>query len=357
MHKDDQMTPRQRASALKKGEAVDRYPISLFFGAPGHSLMGWDKYQEGASPRNIAAVRRKVYEVFGNDNAGVGYGLHGMAIALGAKMSDDPHVPSAILEHPLKDIHDQSMLHLETFTLQENAGIRTCFEAARILRDEIGDEIDVCMDFPGPITCASAIAGTPALLKGMLKSPTDIHQLLYFITTALIQMAEPFIKDGFTITISDPIASGSILSKKHFRSFVLPYSQRFIYSCMKLGAPPITGHICGDTTNLLEDLVECGYHALSLDNRVDLAVAKEKIGHLVGLIGNVDPVEKLYAGTTEDVRAAVRECMRKAWDSPKGYTIGVGCDSVYGVPLENVFAYMNEARKCAQYPLNPENFA
>ncbi len=41
MHKDDLMTPIERAKALGKKEPVDRMPISMFYGAPGHSLPGW----------------------------------------------------------------------------------------------------------------------------------------------------------------------------------------------------------------------------------------------------------------------------------------------------------------------------
>ena len=40
VHKDDQMTPKQRSAALAKGQAVDRMPIALFYGSPAPGLMG-----------------------------------------------------------------------------------------------------------------------------------------------------------------------------------------------------------------------------------------------------------------------------------------------------------------------------
>jgi uroporphyrinogen decarboxylase len=106
----------------------------------------------------------------------------------------------------------------------------------------------------------------------------------------------------------------------------------------------------------LEDIADCGYAAFSLDNVVDLAVAKERIGSRIHLIGNVDPSNVLYLGTPEIVRTAVRECFRKAGDSPGGYTIATGCDTVYGTPLENSFAFMAEAREQARIQPRPKKF-
>ena len=83
MHKDDLMTPVERAKALKKGESVDRLPISMFYGAVGHALMGWTRRQEVENARSVADVQKKIYETFGCDSVSASYGLHGMAIAFG----------------------------------------------------------------------------------------------------------------------------------------------------------------------------------------------------------------------------------------------------------------------------------
>lgn len=356
MHPDDQMTPVERARALAKGERIDRYPINLFWGAPAHALLGWTRRQEQASGANIAAVKRKVYETFGCDGVNADYGLHGMAVAFNAKVTDPEHLPFSILEHPVKNIQDLSCLDLERLTVAKDPTASKCYEACQILRQELGDEVSCSMGFPGPFTSASALAGTSQLLKSLITQPEAVHRLLEFTTAGLLQLVRPFIAAGFPISISDPVASGTILSKPRFRSFVLPYSQKLVAGCKAMGATGVGVHICGDTTNLLEDVVECGYTSFSIDNVVDLAVAKERIGAKIPLIGNVDPVNILYRGTSEDVRQAVRACCRKAWDSPKGYIIATGCDTVYGTPLENAYAFMEEARKCAQFPYDPANF-
>lgn len=356
MHKDDQMTPMERAAALAKGEAVDRYPISMFYGSSAHALLGWTRQKESADGRSIAEVQKKVYETFGCDGVSTSYGLHGMAVTFGAKMSDDPHLPPSILEHPIKDISDLSMLNLEKVTVKTDSRAKKCYEAVHILRDELGHEVGCGMGLTGAFTSASSLVGPQKFLKALINNSEQAHKLLEFTTEAVLQLAEPFVREGYNLMIADPMASGTILSKKHFREFVLPYSRRIVEGCRSFAPISVSVHICGNTTQILEDIVECGYGTISLDNKVDLAVAKERIGSQIRLMGNVDPVEVMYYGTTDMVKAAVKACCRKAWDNPKGYTISTGCDTVYGMPIENAYAFMDEARKCIRYPMAPENF-
>jgi len=356
MHKDDLMTPVERAKALAKGEPVDRLPISMFYGAPGHSLLSWTRIQEKADARSLAEVQKKIYEVFGCDSVSVAYGLHGMPIAFGAVMSDPEHQPPAILENPIKNINDLSMLDLERVTVKTDPTVKQCYEAALILREELGHEVNCSMGFTGAFTCASGLVGTEQLLRALHRQPEQVHKLLDFITQALLQLARPFLEEGFNVSIADPVASGTIIQKKRFQEFVVPYARRFVEGCEAIKPGPICCHICGNTSKLLEDMVDCGYKMISLDNVVDLALAKDTVGHSVHLIGNVDPIGIVYLGTPEQVKAGVRECFQKAWDSPCGFTTSTGCDSAYGTPLENSLAFMAEARKCAKYPLSPENF-
>jgi hypothetical protein len=51
---------KERNSALARGEAVDRYLIARFYGAPTHALLGWIRRGEIVSANNKAAVKIKV---------------------------------------------------------------------------------------------------------------------------------------------------------------------------------------------------------------------------------------------------------------------------------------------------------
>ncbi len=357
MHKDDQMTPKERRAALSIGKDIDRTPISMSYHAPGPRLMGWTIRQGYASARTCADIQKKIYDVFGIDGVNASYGSHAMGIAFGAIMSDPENDIPAILEHPIKDITDLSILDLDVITIKNDSNAKKCFEMAQMLLEEVGDEVDCAFDATGPFTSAYALLGLEKLLRAIITNPDQVHKLMEFTTMASLQLAKPFLELGLSISISDPVATGSLLRKSHFDEFVVPYSHRFITGCKAISPCSITGHICGNTTAILESMVECGYDVISLDNMVDLKLAKERIGDKVHLLGNVDPVNIILFGTQDDVKASVRECFAKAWDNPKGYTVGTGCDTPLTAPLENSLAFVEMARKCAKYPLNPDNFS
>jgi uroporphyrinogen decarboxylase len=114
--------------------------------------------------------------------------------------------------------------------------------------------------------------------------------------------------------------------------------------------------MCGNTSRIWKEMADTGAGVLSLDNAIDLARAKVEVGHRVPLLGNVHPTEVMYLGTPDDVRANVRACLAKAWDTPKGYILGLGCGLPIDTPPENILALVDAAREYGRWPLDPERF-
>jgi len=112
--------------------------------------------------------------------------------------------------------------------------------------------------------------------------------------------------DGIGFNITDPVASGSLLSPKQYRTFSLPYTQRLVQAMKEESELEVTIHICGDTSKILPDLAQTGVDFISLDQKVDLAEAKASVGDQVGIIGNVDPVQYFLDGHPESMEGAVR---------------------------------------------------
>jgi len=104
-------------------------------------------------------------------------------------------------------------------------------------------------------------------------------------------------------------------------------------------------------------MADTGVAILSLDDAIDLAEAKAQVGHRLALLGNIRPTTVMFLGKPDDVRANVRECPAKAWDSPKGYILGLGCSLPIGTPPRNVHALIGTAREFGRRPLDPDRFA
>jgi uroporphyrinogen decarboxylase len=180
--------------------------------------------------------------------------------------------------------------------------------------------------------------------------------LIHFCNEGLKMIYREFIKEGAVILLCDPIASGTILNRKQYLDFVLPYTIDLMKDIHDAGGM-VCYHICGDTTAIVGDMVTSGCDLLSVDNRVDLVHAKNQAGHKVPILGNVDPVETMYLGTPLDVDLAVKTCIQKGYDSPNGYILATGCDLNGKIPLENIDQLMASARKYGKWPLDPKNFS
>jgi uroporphyrinogen decarboxylase len=71
-------------------------------------------------------------------------------------------------------------------------------------------------------------------------------------------------------------------------------------------------------------------------------------------MGNVAPVTTIGKGKPEDVISEARACLRKAYDSPKGFILSPGCQIPIGAPVENIQALMDAARIYGRWPIDPE---
>lgn len=295
------------------------------------------------------------YERFGNDLLVVEYGLHGVGIALGSKMNDPEESVPAIMSYVLEDLNDIDKLDMSKLELNNDKLFQLHIEAAEILIDKLGKEVPTGVLISGPFTAAASIYKTENFLRATRKNPEKVHELVKFCTEALKMICREFIKRGVLILLCDPIASGTILNRKQYLEFVLPYTidlMQDIHEAKGL----VCYHICGDTTSIVGDMVKSGCDMLSIDNRVDLAYTKQVAGDKVPILGNVDPVEVLILGSTQEVDSAVKTCMQKAYDSPCGYILASGCDLSGNVPLENIDQFMASARKYGKWPIDPKNF-
>lgn len=352
MHKDDQMTPKERAFALFSGKPVDRMPIKLF--SPYIGMNFGVSYQEAfVEAKSRAHWLIESYKRFGQDGLSVNYRLDGIPVAFGAESTYDPTGIPIIKEYIVKDFSDINQLDLEKIRFENDTNAQTTYETVQIIQDELNDEIFTGVGFMGPFTTAANLAGTEKILKSMRKDPEGLHKLLDFAADITIEVGRKFVENQIGIGLAEPTAS--LLSPKQFREFVIPYYVKVMDKWKEWGSRGAGFHICGDTTRLLETFPEMGIRGVSIDSAVDIAVAKELVGDKLSIMGNVSPVDILQ-GTPESIEQAVIDCFRKCWDNPCGFTIAPGCDIPVQTSLENIDAYMRAARKCAKYPVQPANW-
>ncbi|HII01661.1 TPA: hypothetical protein HA351_08455 [Methanosarcinaceae archaeon] len=205
----------------------------------------------------------------------------------------------------------------------------------------------------GPFTIAGLVLGIEKLMFAMVDRPDDTKEFIDFYTDVAIEVAKAQLDAGADqIFCPDPSASGDLIPPDFYKEFALPYAQKYCkaivghkdrYSCMY--------HICGDTADRLEDLASIGVSFLSLDYKVSMKEAKERIGDKVCLCGNVNPAETLFLGTPEKIEEEGRQCIRDAAPGG-GYIYWSGCDLPIDCSLKNVKAFMEVPIKYGKYPIN-----
>lgn len=350
------MTPMERLGAFLTGKDMDRILAMPLICSMSGKCAGMTHKEKRATAESEAHCQIEGYKKFGNDLLIAEYGLHTIGKALGSRMSDPEDAVPAILEHVLKNINDIDQLDFEKVRLNNSPDFQKHLDCAKILIDRMGNEVPTGTLITGPFTAVSSIYPVEKLLKATRKNPDAVHKLMRLCTDILKEIHEAFIGVGSMILFCEPIATGSILKTNEYTEFVLPYTMELMDN-IHAHKGMVCYHICGDTKRIIGEMVKAKPDMISIDNRVPLAFAKEVISPYMPLVGNVDPVEAMILGTPEEVDEAVKKCIQDAYDSQNGYILCTGCDLNGAVPLQNLEAFMNAARKYGKYPVTEANWA
>ncbi len=351
--KKDIMTPLERVTAFMTGQPYDRIPCNPNMGDHAAKIAGYTVAEYHNSAAKMAASHISAYATYGHDFIGLGPGHTGVAEALGSKLGFPEYGTPFVEQFALAQTTD-----LSTFDIPDpyKAGRFPLFlDALDEVTGKLGQEVPIGFVIGGPLSAAYSLRGAEALMKDLYVRPEFVHELLELCVKSTLPFLKEVAKRGAGIVIVDPVSSGSLISPALFRKFSQPYLKQFIAAISEFTHPPVL-HICGDTKKILGDMVETGAGGLSLDNALDLEDAKRQVGSQVLLIGNVNPAESMYRGTPETVQLDVKNCLKKAHDSPRGFLLALGCELPIKTPPENVHALIAAARSYGQYPYVPEVF-
>jgi uroporphyrinogen decarboxylase len=336
----DKMTPKERMLAFLQGQAIDRTlaaPLVLNHAARilGVKISEYNQNGEVMGKAHVAAWKR-----YGHDMILMFSTTSTLAEAMGAKLvyqeDDAPYCDDPIVQTP------DDIAKVKIPDPHKDGRLPVYLKGAEYCIQEVGDQVFVGCIFAAPFTTASHLRGTEAIIRDTSKNPEFVRQLMDLSKEAALRFIDALVEKGIVPVIVEPVASGSLISPKLFESLVLPYLKEIVEYTQAKGSP-IVLHICGKTTKIIELMADSGANVLSID-QIDMAVAKEKVGSRVCLLGNVKPAETLYKGNPEKVMEECREIITKAGDSPGGLILSSGCEVPFDTPPENIEAVINAAR-------------
>ena len=170
-----------------------------------------------------------------------------------------------------------------------------------------------------------------------------MHRLLQYTTDCVVKCCQDLNRKlGIKFTLSEPMVSKNLLSKRQFMEFFIPYLKQSVERMNQFqGSTGI--HICGSTHDRWAEVVDAGIGSFWVDNCESLKELKEAFGDRIAISGNVVPVDVLRNGTPDEIAENIRQCIADAADNPCGYNLCPGCTTPVGTSKENMIAFMNAA--------------
>jgi MtaA/CmuA family methyltransferase len=213
-------------------------------------------------------------------------------------------------------------------------------EAVRAFREQVGGQVPVMGWVEGALAQAADLRGVMDLMADLILRPEWVEELLAICVEVEIAFAQAQVAAGADIVgLGDAVAS--LVSPAMYRRFALPYEQRIFAAVHEMGALARL-HICGDTSVIVDDMVESGADIIDLDWMVDMGAAAAKHGREVSFCGNFDPVTVMLQGKPEQVYAATQECM--AAGGNRSFS-AAGCEIPDGSPPANLLAQNRALRE------------
>ena len=332
------MTSRERVMRTLKGETPDRVPVFVMSRA---FSIRQRRTSFGACLRDetgeiYAQAQYETWKRFGHDGVMDLEGVNSESEALGCRLKMVEQESPVIAQPVLESWSDLDRFRQRALDLETTWPISRQLNVVRKLKAKVGDDTAIYANPQCPLRSAAMLRGLERALMDTIDYPEQLHRLLEYTTQVAIQYGAALVKAGSDVLMaSNPLGSRSVISRHHYEEFSFPYDREMVKAFHKEGILVIL-HICGDVKDRLDLIVDSGYDGVSLDSQVDLVWAKKEFGNRICLIGNVDVLSPLLAGTPEEVRNESIRCLEILGSS--GGMLAAGCEVAPHTPPANLEA-------------------
>ncbi|MEE9355246.1 MAG: uroporphyrinogen decarboxylase [Methylococcaceae bacterium] len=177
-------------------------------------------------------------------------------------------------------------------------------------------------------------------VKGlMFEQPKLMHELLEKLAQAIAHYLNAQITAGAqAIMLFD--TWGGVLAEEDYQEFSLRYAKQVRESLIREHEGQVVPSVLFTKGGglWLESMVEAGYDGLGLDWQTNIATARQRVGQMVALQGNMDPVS-LYANP-EVIRLKVQDILAK-YGHGTGHVFNLGHGILPDINPEHVAAMVD----------------
>ena len=321
-------------SALNR-EEVDRVPFfPPFQGYWALADAGLKTIDSINDPKQAAEAQMRVVSPCGIDAVEVLWDWMFPVEALGCKVKIPEFGTIGTKTHVVNEPGDVDKLELPD--LDKFYRSASAKATAELLSNSLGKDHYLTASILGPFTLAGELRGVDNLLYDSLVDEDFVTALLKKATELDKEIVEFICQwDIDAVLTCDPTTSGDLMSPEDFDKF----SQRHLREVgdvIRGAGKDFIIHMCGSTSDRLDQIADTGCKAFSCDSCVDIHDAVSRMAERMAIIGNIDPTAVLYMGTPENVISETTRILNEG--GRRGFLLGSGCDVPVGSKFENVRA-------------------
>lgn len=201
----------------------------------------------------------------------------------------------------------------------------------------------------GPFSLAARLLDVSEIMMDCYDEPETVHLVLEKVTAFLTQYASAYKEAGANgVMIAEPVAG--LLSPALEEEFSSPYV-RSIVDAVQDESFAVIYHNCGaNTPMMLDSILSTGCAAYHFGNAIDLErdILKQ-VSSDVLILGNIDPVGVLRAGSPQEVREATLALLERCARYPN-FVLSSGCDIPPCAPWVNLEAFFAASAEFYRHP-------
>jgi len=216
-------------------------------------------------------------------------------------------------------------------------------------------ETAILAGFLGPFTMMSwYFMDLPSFSMAMFTDPELVHEINDAYVRWALNVGKKAAKlegiDAFLISDDWGGTNGPIIAPEQFDEFFIGPFGAIVKGLKSFGFPVIM-HNDGKIWDVLDGLVDTGivaYNPVEKGAGMDLKTVKERYSGRLCCIGNVNNKTTLVSGSVEEVIAETKECLEIGMPGG-GYILSSDHSFHDDIPLENIFAMIETAKKYGKY--------
>ena len=334
-----EITGMDRIKACMKRSYADRIPIGIILGPFRARILGCSLKDYWRNGKKLAEGTIACYELFKYDSVEVTWDIMMEAETAGAELEFPEDGIPRVRRYA---VSQKSALGSLKLPQPESSGrfplyMEACKAVAKVIKDSA-----LTGTVTGLWTIATGLRGAQELIFDTVDDPSFVEELMRFTTEVIKILGSKVIETGLALTMGEAASSCSLISPAIYRQFIKPHHKEIVdfFREKKAG---LSMHVCGYIDPIMEDLIDLGIGALSLDSPSSLKRMVEISRKKIVVVGNV-ATTLFVSSTKEEIEASVKECIRLAAQGG-AYIISSGCELPYDATLDKAKFFVEAARE------------